>query len=436
MDILIILVLFFLNGVFAMAEISIVSSRKVRLQQWAEEGNRGAAAALKLADEPTRFLSTIQVGITLIGILSGAFGEAAIADRLVPYFASMPLFAEFARPISLSITVLLITYFSLIIGELVPKRIGMQNPELLASLLAPMMLLLATVARPLVRFLSLSTETVLRVLGVRKNKDPSITEEEIKVLMEQGADEGVFDRAEQELVENIFSLDEKKVVSIMTQRKDVVALDIDDPLEENLRIIKESVFTRYPVCKGGFDNVLGFIQAKDLLHSLLDDKSVNLAAMVRPALYVPEAVSPMQLLEQFKRTRNHTALVVDEYGEIEGLVSINDVMEAIVGDMPTESADGDEEIVQREDGSWLVDGMMTLDDFKEHFDLSSIEGEETGDFQTVAGFVMFKLGRVPATADKVEWDGFIFEVVDMDRTRVDKLLVIAPQPESPGSGQR
>lgn len=430
MDIFIILVLFFLNGIFAMAEIAIVSSRKVRLQQWAEEGHRGAIAALKLADEPTRFLSTIQIGITLIGILSGAFGEAAIADRLLPYFAAIPLLAEFARPLSLGITVLLITYFSLIIGELVPKRIGMQNPEVLATVLAPPMLLLARVTRPLVRFLSLSTETVLRVLGIKKPKEPSITEEEIKVLMEQGAEEGIFERAEQELVENIFSLDEKKVVSIMTQRKDIVALDIDDPLEDNLRIIKESVFTRYPVCKGGFENVLGMIQAKDLLHRLLDDKSVTLEGLVRPPLYVPEAISPMQLLEQFKRTRNHTALVVDEYGEIEGLVSINDVMEAIVGDLPTEASDSDEEIVQRDDGSWLVDGMMSLDDFKEHFDLDMIEGEETGDFQTVAGFVIFMLGRVPVTADRVEWGGFTFEVVDMDRTRVDKLLVTAPPPDA------
>ncbi|GHD72827.1 hemolysin family protein [Vogesella fluminis] len=431
MDIFIIFVLFFLNGIFAMAEIAIVSSRKVRLQQWAEEGHRGAIAALKLADEPTRFLSTIQIGITLIGILSGAFGEAAIADRLIPYFAAVPLLAEFARPLALGITVLLITYFSLIIGELVPKRIGMQNPEVLATVLAPPMLLLARATRPLVRFLSLSTETVLRVLGVKKPKEPSITEEEIKVLMEQGAEEGIFERAEQELVENIFSLDEKKVVSIMTQRKDIIALDIDDPLEDNLRIIKQSVFTRYPVCKGGFENVLGMIQAKDLLHRLLDDKSVTLEGLVRPPLYVPEAISPMQLLEQFKRTRNHTALVVDEYGEIEGLVSINDVMEAIVGDLPTEAADSDEEIVQRDDGSWLVDGMMSLDDFKEHFDLDMIEGEETGDFQTVAGFVIFMLGRVPATADRVEWGGFTFEVVDMDRTRVDKLLVTAPPPEMP-----
>jgi len=312
----------------------------------------------------------------------------------------------------------------------VPKRIGMQNPEVLATVLAPPMLLLARATRPLVRFLSLSTETVLRVLGVKKPKEPSITEEEIKVLMEQGAEEGIFERAEQELVENIFSLDEKKVVSIMTQRKDIVALDIDDPLEDNLRIIKESVFTRYPVCKGGFENVLGMIQAKDLLHRLLDDKSVTLEGLVRPPLYVPEAISPMQLLEQFKRTRNHTALVVDEYGEIEGLVSINDVMEAIVGDLPTEASDSDEEIVQREDGSWLVDGMMSLDDFKEHFDLDMIEGEETGDFQTVAGFVIFMLGRVPVTADRVEWGGFTFEVVDMDRTRVDKLLVTAPPPDA------
>lgn len=428
MDVLILVVLFLVNGIFAMTEIAIVSSRKVRLQQWADEGNRGAAAALRLADEPTRFLSTIQIGITLIGILSGAFGEAAIADRLQAYLLTVPLLAELARPIALGVTVIGITYFSLIIGELVPKRVGMQNPELLASILARPMLLLARATAPLVRLLSLSTEAVLRVLGVKKNTDPSITEEEIKVLMEQGAEEGIFERAEQELVENIFSLDEKKVVSIMTPRKDIVVLDVEDPIEDNLRIVRGSVFTRYPVVRGGFENVLGFVQAKDLLHRLLEDASVTLEGLVRPPLYVPEAISPMQLLEQFKRTRNHTALVVDEYGEIEGLVSINDVLEAIVGDLPTDLSDTDQEIVQREDGSWLVDGMMALDDFKEHFDLDSIEGEESGDFQTLGGFVMFMLGKVPAAADKVEWNGFSFEVVDMDRTRVDKVLVIAPPP--------
>ncbi|MFC3625062.1 hemolysin family protein [Vogesella amnigena] len=428
MDVLILVVLFLVNGIFAMTEIAIVSSRKVRLQQWADEGNRGAAAALRLADEPTRFLSTIQIGITLIGILSGAFGEAAIADRLQAYLLTVPLLAELARPIALGVTVIGITYFSLIIGELVPKRVGMQNPELLASILARPMLLLARATAPLVRLLSLSTEAVLRVLGVKKNTDPSITEEEIKVLMEQGAEEGIFERAEQELVENIFSLDEKKVVSIMTPRKDIVVLDVEDPIEDNLRIVRGSVFTRYPVVRGGFENVLGFVQAKDLLHRLLEDASVTLEGLVRPPLYVPEAISPMQLLEQFKRTRNHTALVVDEYGEIEGLVSINDVLEAIVGDLPTDLSDTDQEIVQREDGSWLVDGMMALDDFKEHFDLDSIEGEESGDFQTLGGFVMFMLGKVPVAADKVEWNGFCFEVVDMDRTRVDKVLVIAPPP--------
>ncbi|MEQ6291808.1 hemolysin family protein [Vogesella sp. GCM10023246] len=429
MDVLILVVLFLLNGIFAMTEIAIVSSRKVRLQQWADEGNRGAAAALRLAEEPTRFLSTIQIGITLIGILSGAFGEAAIADRLQAYLLTVPLLAELARPIALGVTVIGITYFSLIIGELVPKRVGMQNPELLASILARPMLQLARFTSPLVRLLSLSTEAVLRLLGVKKNTDPSITEEEIKVLMEQGAEEGIFERAEQELVENIFSLDEKKVVAIMTPRKDIVVLDVEDPIEENLRIVRGSVFTRYPVVRGGFENVLGFVQAKDLLHRLLEDKSVTLEGLTHPPLYVPEAISPMQLLEQFKRTRNHTALVVDEYGEIEGLVSINDVLEAIVGDLPTDISDSDQEIVQRDDGSWLVDGMMALDDFKEHFDLDSIEGEESGDFQTLGGFVMFMLGKVPAAADKVEWHGFVFEVVDMDRTRVDKVLVIAPPAE-------
>jgi len=313
-----------------------------------------------------------------------------------------------------------------VVGELVPKQLALLGPEGIASLVARPMGWLSRLTAPLVWLFSASSGAILRLFGARRSDEPPVTDDEIKVLMGQGAEAGVFHESEQEIVSNVLRLDEQRVAAIMTPRKDIIALDVDDPLEDNLKIVRGSVFTRYPVVKGGFENVLGIVQAKDLLHRLLEDKSVKLTESVRPPLYVPEAISPMQLLEQFKRTRNHTALVVDEYGEIEGLVTINDVMEAIVGDLPTEAGDGDDEIVQREDGSWLVDGMMSLEDFKEHFELESIEGEDSGNFQTLGGFVMFMLGRVPSAADKVVWNGFSFEVVDMDRTRVDKVLVVAP----------
>ncbi|KZE28866.1 putative hemolysin [Crenobacter luteus] len=424
MDVLILLFLILLNGVFAMSELAIVSARKVRLQQWAEDGHRGAQTALSLSDQPTRFLSTIQIGITSIGILSGVFGEQAIASKLAAWLLQFPLFAPYAQPVSLAVMVVTITFFSLIFGELVPKRLAMHNPELIASVMARPMQWLSRLTAPLVKVLSVSTDTVLRLIGARRGKEPSITEEEIQVLMEQGADEGVFERAEQELVANIFRLDTRKIGSIMTPRKDIVPLDIEDALEVNLAKLQENAFSRFPVVKGGLDQILGLIHAKDLLNQVLNGQPVDLTALLKPALYVPTTISPMQLMEQFKITRNHIALVVDEYGELEGLVTMNDVLETIVGDLPTEALNDDDEAVEREDGSWLIDGMMSLDKFRDLFDIEdSLPGEDSGNIHTLGGFVMFQLGRIPAVADRFEWDDIAFEVMDMDKTRVDKVMV-------------
>lgn len=410
-----------------MFELAIVSSRKVRLQQWADEGHKGAKAALALIEQPTRFLSTIQIGITSISILSGVFGEAAISIHIEQWLSQFSSVYPYSKPLSVALMVIFITTLSLIFGELVPKRLAMHNPEAISIIFSRPMLALSRLSSPLVQILSLSTDSLLRLMGVKNKQEPSITEKEIRVLIEQGADEGVFDQAEQEMVENIFRLDNRKVASIMTPRKDIVALDIENSQEENNRLLHDSPYSRFPVCKGGMEHIIGIIEAKRLLDLSLSGKWIDLTSNIKPPLYVPATVSLMQLLEQFKLSRIHIGLVVDEYGELEGLVTMNDVLEAIVGDLPDTKEDTEDSFIQRGDGSWLIDGMVTLEEFKDFFDLEHeilMPGEETGNVHTLGGVIMFQLGRVPVVTDSVIWDGFSFEVVDMDKTRVDKVMVV------------
>ncbi len=412
-----------MNGIFAMSEIALISSRKTRLQHWAEEGRTGAARALKMANDPSHFLSTVQVGITLIGVLNGAIGESAIADKLNAYIAQVPELALYSRSISVALMVLIVTYFSLIVGELVPKRLAMRNPEPIASFFSGPMQVLSVIAFPLIKLLSVSTEIALKLFGRSKLKEPSITEEEIQVLMEQGTEEGVFDRSEHELVSNIFSLDDKVIASIMTPRKDIFMLDLDDSFDHNREKLMHSPYSRFPLCRGGFDQILGIVRAKDILNSQFQGEPIDLPNIAKPPLYVLSNISLMHFLEECKKTRMHFALVVDEYGEVEGLVTLNDVMEAIVGDIG--SADLVEEplMVQREDGSWLIDGMLPVDKFIDLFEVDGLLDEAKGNFHTVGGFVMTQIGHVPTASDWFEWEGLRIEVVDMDKNRVDKLLV-------------
>ncbi len=423
MDIFLIISLIVMNGIFAMSEIALISSRKTRLQHWAEEGRTGAARALKMANDPSHFLSTVQVGITLIGVLNGAIGESAIADKLNAYIAQVPELALYSRSISVALMVLIVTYFSLIVGELVPKRLAMRNPEPIASFFSGPMQVLSVIAFPLIKLLSVSTEIALKLFGRSKLKEPSITEEEIQVLMEQGTEEGVFDRSEHELVSNIFSLDDKVIASIMTPRKDIFMLDLDDSFEHNREKLMHSPYSRFPLCRGGFDQILGIVRAKDILNSQFQGEPIDLPNIAKPPLYVLSNISLMHFLEECKKTRMHFALVVDEYGEVEGLVTLNDVMEAIVGDIG--SADLVEEplMVQREDGSWLIDGMLPVDKFIDLFEVDGLLDEAKGNFHTVGGFVMTQIGHVPTASDWFEWEGLRIEVVDMDKNRVDKLLV-------------
>jgi putative hemolysin len=428
MEVLILAGLFVLNGLFAMSEIAIVSSRKIRLQQAVEDGVSSARIALQLANEPGHFLSTIQVGITLIGIMSGAYGEAALSGKLAGFLAQFPEIAPYSRGLALGLVVMGITYFSLIIGELVPKRLALLKPEKIAMVMARPMRWLAILAYPLVRVLSLSSDLVLWLLRAKKSEEPAVTEREIKLMIDQGTEAGVFHKSEKEMVANVMRLDALRVGAIMTPRMDIYYLDVEDPVEENSKKLIDCPYSVVPVCKDGLDNVLGFVQAKDLLRRALNDERMELAAAVRPAHFIPKSLSPVQLLEEFKRAKIALGLVVDEYGEIAGLVTLKDVLEAIVGDIPSEEIEEEPEAVQREDGSWLLDGTLSIEKFKQMFDVEELPDEAAGNFHTIGGFVMLQLGHVPKATDHFHWDGLCFEVVDMDRNRVDKIMV-SPIPE-------
>jgi putative hemolysin len=378
--------------------------------------------AIELADQPTRFLSTVQVGITAIGILSGAVGESTLAIHLKHALDQIPGLEPYAHALSLGLMVIILTYFSLIIGELVPKRIAMQRPELIAALVAAPMKTVAVVTRPLVQLLTFSTETILTLIGASKVNEPSVTEEEIKVMIEQGTEEGVFDRTEQELVSNVLRLDDRNVGAVMTPRKNVVFLDAHLSFDDNRARLAESPHTVIPLCDGGLEHVVGLVRTNDLLECLLRGEKIDLLRLAKTPLFVPRSITLMQLLEHFKRAHLPTALVIDEYGEVVGIVTVTDVVEAIVGDLPGEEGE-DPMIVQREDGSWLADGMLDLDALKELMDVEDLPEEDLGNYHTIGGLVMLQLGRVPRTGDVFELEGFRFEVVDMDKNRVDKLLI-------------
>jgi putative hemolysin len=426
-EILILIVLFLVNGLFSLSEMAVVSARKVRLQQRAEEGSDGAKTALNLALHPTRFLSTVQIGITLIGILSGAFGGATIAESLAAYFAQYPAVQPYSGAIAVGVVVTVITYFSLVIGELVPKRLALSNPEKIATVVAPLMQFVSTITKPFVSFLSASTELFVRLLGIKPASEPAITEEEVKILIEQGRVSGIFEDVEQEIVERVFRLSDRTVNSLMTHRSEIVWLDIEDPLEENIRKIIDSGHTNFVVCKGDFEHVVGILRAKDLLREYAAGRSIGIPSSLPMPSFVPEGVNALEVVARLRHDKSPVALVVDEYGTIDGMVTLTDVLEAIVGDIPALDEKGEPAAKRREDGSWLLDGMMSVDELQMLLDLDDLP-EEAGDYDTVGGLFMAQLGRVPAVGDTFEWKELRFEVVDMDGHRVDKVLVMPPKP--------
>ena len=422
-SILVILLLIVINGIFVMAEMAVVSSRKPRLQQLANEGSHGAQIALDLATEPDRFLATVQIGITLIAILTGAVGERTLTERLSSRFQELPELAGYAETIAFAIVVVAITYVSLVVGELVPKRLALHNPERIASRMAALMNFVSRLCRPAVAIISASTRAVLAALRLHPLETPPVTEEEIKVMMEQGTEAGVFEEAEHDIVKSIFKLGDRAVSALMKPRRDVVWLDIDDPFVENQKKLASSLYSRFPVAHGSLDNVLGIVQTKDLLTRCLAGSKMDLKENLRPPLFVPEGLPALRLLEMFKKSRTHMALVVDEYGGVEGLVTLNDILEDLVGDVASVDMPEERQVYQRPDGSWLIDGKLQIDDLKETLNITHLPDEESGSYQTLGGLVMLQVGRVPVTGDTFETEGYRFEVVDMDGKRVDKVLV-------------
>ncbi|MFH7030477.1 MAG: hemolysin family protein [Heteroscytonema crispum UTEX LB 1556] len=423
-EILIILVLTIANGIFSMSEMAIVSARKVRLQQLANQGDPKAIRALELAESPNQFLSTVQIGITLISQATGAYGGVTLAQKLEPYVTLFPVLIPYKEAIAFGLVVLFNTYLSLIIGELVPKRLALNNPEKIAAIVAIPMGALAAFASPLVYLLSASTEMVMRLLGIRPSTEPQVTEEEIRILIEQGTEAGTFEEAEQDMVERVFRFGDRPVNSFMTPRPDIVWLDLEDSAEENRQKIIDNGYSRYPVCQGGLDNVLGIIPVTDLLARSFRGDMLDLTVGLKQPVFVPESTRGLKVLELFKQTVTHIAVVVDEYGVIQGLVTLNDVMIEIVGDVATVDDQENPQAVQREDGSWLLDGMLPVDEFFEIFEMEEFRHEDRGSYQTLGGFVITHLGRIPAATDHFEWQGMRFEVMDMDGNRVDKVLVV------------
>lgn len=430
MEVLVLLVLILANGVFAMSELAVVASRQVRLRQLAEKRQAGAGAALALATRPGRFLSTVQVGITLIGIFMGAFGEATYSAQLEDWLKGFAILAPYARELAVAIVVVGITYFSLVLGELVPKRLAIHAPEAIATRIAAPMQVLSNAMLPFVKVLTLSTEGLLRVLGVRERVSETVTEAEIEGLMKIGAEAGVFEPAEHEFVSRVLRLDSQTVGAIMTPRIDIVSLDVDAPREESLKIMRDTGFTRLPVCRKGLDDVLGILDSLDLLDVALKGEALDLRKHLQQPLYVPETINLIRLLELFKLNRAHLALVVDEYGDVQGLVTMTDVLEAIVGEVPEAGEEQDLDVVRRADGSLLVDGGISLARLNEVLERSiELPEDEIGRYHTLGGLVMARLGRIPRAGDQFSFAGLRFEVMDMDRHSVDKVLV-ASQPES------
>lgn len=426
-EIIIILLLLVANGVFAMSEIAVVASRKIRLQQLADSGNKQAQAALKLAKSPNQFLATVQVGITLIGILAGAFGGATIAEKITAYLNTLPCLTQYSELLGFGIVVIIITYLSLIIGELVPKRLALNNPERMASTMALPMNVLSRIALPVVRLLDTSTNIVFHLLGIKPSLESAVTVEEIKGLIEQGTESGIFEETEQNMIENVLRLDERPVGAWMTPRTKIVWLDIDEPLEEIRRKVVEYHYSRFPVAKDNLDHIIGVVRAKDLLVQSLTNKPLDLKAILRPPLYIPDSMSALDVLELFKKQKTHIALITDEYGGIEGMITHNDILDDIVGNIPVAGESSAEpQALRREDGSWLVDGLLDIDTFKEIFEIDQLPGEEDSGYHTVGGFIMNHVQHIPAEGQHFELQNLRFEVLDMDGRRVDKVLVTPP----------
>jgi putative hemolysin len=427
-----ILLLVLANGLFALSEIAVVSSRRARLQRRVEEGSKSASIALELSHHPDTFLSTVQIGITLIGILAGAFGGATLAQALAPHLNRIPYVAPHGDTFAFGFVVVAISYLSLILGELVPKRLGLSNPERFASALAPFMLGISKIAAPAVSFLSWSTNLVMRILPFREGIRPEVTEDEVRLMMRQGAASGTFHASEHQMVEGVFRLGDRRAVELMQPRHVIIWIDLEKGVDEMYRVITEHKFSRFPVGDGTLDRLIGMVHVKDLVNRTLSGDTPDIRSLVRPMPVVPESMPALKALEVFRESGTHIAAVVNEHGGVEGILTLIDIMESIVGELSQDGGPEQEWATKRDDGSWLVDGMMPVYEFTELVGVKSLPRMDEGVFTTLGGFVMTTLERIPKTGDRFDSGAFSYEVMDMDGNRVDKVLV-TPNPTPPAS---
>jgi putative hemolysin len=423
MEIAILIGLILLNGLFAMSEIALLTARRARLQRLADGGDTSAAAAIQLGADPTRFLSTVQIGMTSIGILNGILGEATFSKPFSVWLERVGIENPASEYVATGLVVVTITYFTIVLGELVPKRLGQISPEPIARLVARPMQWLATMNKPFVKLLSGSTQLVLRTFGVKESTEPSVTQEEINLMLAEGSSAGVIEHHEHQMVRNVFRLDDRQIASLMVPRSDIVYFDVDEPLEENLKRFENSDHSRFPVVRGGWEEVLGVANARQLLAQTLRGETPNPTENMLPAVYVPESLTGMELLDNFKNSGVQLAFIIDEYGEVQGIVTLQDVMEAITGEFKTHRVE-DQWAVQREDGSWLLDGLIPIPELKDRLSLKGVPEEERGRYNTLSGMLMLLLGRLPQTTDRCEWEDWILEIVDLDGKRIDKVLAM------------
>ena len=419
MEIFILLGLILINGLFVMTEIALVSARKARLESMAAKGDKFAQRALDLSNKPEVFLSTAQIGITLISILTGVYSGERFSVYLVPLFKQVAFLSDYAEGISLTIVVIIVTFLSILFGELIPKRFALLRAEKISKLMAGPVLVFAKITHPFVWLLNKISSFFFFIFNIKKSKDDAVTEEEIKTMISEGTEAGTIEEEEREIIERVFHLGDRNITSLMTHRSDIIWFDLEDTEDK----IKEKIISEphsvYPICDGEIDNIKGVVSIKDLY---ITDDRIKFKEVMKPAMFVPENNSPYQVLEKFKQTQHHSCFIVDEYGTMQGLITLNDILEAIVGDIPQQDIT-DYEVTEREDGSFLVDAQIPFYDFLSRFDKAAWMNEGEHEFDTLAGFILHELERIPHAGDKFDWKGFRFEIIDMDGHRIDKVLV-------------
>ncbi|MBP2633773.1 MAG: hypothetical protein H6Q70_4401 [Firmicutes bacterium] len=423
LEIAIILLLIIANGFFVLTEMSVTESRKNKLEKMADSGDTGAKIALDIIEEPTRVLSAMQIGITLVGILIGTLAGEKLAPVLGFYLKKVPYISSYADIAALLSIVVSITYFTLVVGELIPKKIAMNEPEPILSKLAISLNFLEKLTQPFVSFLSLSTNFTLMFIGINPNKENIVTEDEVRTLIEQGTEEGTFEKTEQDMVDKIFRLSDQKAYALMTPRTQMIWLDLEESLEENLAIINENPDTIFPVAKNSLDEFVGILYTKDLLKLVLAGEPISLEKCIHTPMFIPKSMPSFKVLENFQESGNHQAIVLDEFGGVVGFITMKDIVSEVLGDISLSEDPEPVQIIKRDDNSWLVDGLLPIDEFKDHFDLDELPDEDRDHYQTMGGFITSYLDYIPVVAENFIWNGFKFEIVDMDRVRVDKILV-------------